>query len=115
MARPLRDRTCNSHEEQQARLAHQQLGERHTYLPAARECFGRLVALGAREAQASQDCGDFRFHAIAAQALEPHVQSALTIDQLLQAIIVASSRRIGDCRERVQLDVSLLQLWKTRQ
>ena len=103
-------------QQQQPGLADEHLGQCDAHLPATGEVLGTLVAVGAVEAQTSQDLGDFSFHCVAAQLIEPLQELALPIDQRLEQIVGACRRRVGDLGfEPGQLNLGLLQLGKARE
>ena len=57
-------------EQQEVRLADQELRQGDPHLPAAGELLGGLVPLVRREAQAGQDLGDLCLDPVAAELLE---------------------------------------------
>ena len=70
-------------EQQQARPAEQELGERDAHLPAARERFGRLLHVVLREPQAAQDGGDLQIDAVALEPAEALLQLAVAAEHAL--------------------------------
>jgi hypothetical protein len=76
-------------QEQQARLAHQHLGQCDAHLPTAREVFGGFVAVGAGKTEAGEHFGDFGLDGVATELIEAFEQIALTIDQRLEPVGIA--------------------------
>ena len=83
-------------EQQQPRLAQQQLGQRQAHLPAAREMLGRQLEVRRREAEAAQDGRDAELDRVAVADPEALLRRAVALEQRLvrrRRRRVASARR----------------------
>ena len=81
-------------QQQQVGVAQEELGERDTHLPAARELGARALKVGDLKAQAGQDLAGVALELVAAQMLKAVLDLAVLVEERID--VLALLGELGD-------------------